>query len=88
MTVARVLPIALNPDDEVAVLDRGGISRRIRHFRHARGWAQADLAAACDVDRVTIARWETARTVPGVVGFCRLADAFEMTTDYLIRGQP
>lgn len=87
MTAARVLPTATNADDELATLDRAGIAWRIRRLRKDRGWSQTDLADACDIARVTIWRWETADAVPDAVSFCRLADAFHCTLDYLIRGR-
>lgn len=84
---ARVLPVALNPDDEPAMLDRPAIARRIRRLREARGWSQFDLGVACGCPQWQISRWERGIYAPELTAACRLADALETTLDRLIRGR-
>lgn len=85
-SAARILPIATNVDDELAVLDLPGIAWRIRRQRHDKNWFQADVAAACGVTRTTVTNWETSVHPPSLTMCLRLADAFDCTLDWLIRG--
>ncbi len=55
--------------------------RRIRGDRHLTQEALAELA---DVSRVMIARYETGRVMPTVEILIRLADALDVSTDYLL----
>ena len=87
MSVTRVLPAALNPDDELATLDRQAIGRRIKRLRLDRGWTQSDLQDATGAVRTTIAHWERGFWTPSATAFVRLADAFGCRLDYLIRGR-
>jgi len=64
-----------------------GIGWRIRRLRLDRGWRQTDLAAECGVNALAVGAWERGQVTPSTISFCRLADAFECTTDYLIRGR-
>lgn len=86
MTSARVLPTALNADDELATLDLVDIGWRIRRLRKDRGWSQDDLAIATDVQRWAVSNWEHGIRQPSMVAFLRLADAFDCRLDWLVRG--
>lgn len=85
--VRRVLPAALNPDDELATLDLQGIAWRIRLLRRERGWTQTDVGDACEVSRFAVSQWERRHMKVSLVMLCRLADAFGCTLDYLVRGR-
>lgn len=63
------------------------IGARILALRRGRGWTQWELATECGVVRWTVGRWETEAARPDLPSLCRLADAFETTLDYLIRGR-
>ncbi len=80
-------PAALNPDDELATVDRAGIAMRIRQMRHDRGWTQTELGAACDTCRFKISQWERSASGVRLVMLLRLADAFDITLDELVRGR-
>ena len=68
--------------------DVAGVAWRIRRLRRDRQWTQVDLAAECGVQRFTVTRWETSWMLPDALHLCRLADAFGVTTDYLLGRAP
>jgi transcriptional regulator with XRE-family HTH domain len=87
MTVSRVLPAALNPDDELATIDHPGIAWRIRRLRRDRGWTQTEVGDACGVSRFAVSQWERRHMKVSLVMLCRLADAFGCRLDWIIRGR-
>jgi DNA-binding XRE family transcriptional regulator len=87
MSVDSTPPAALNPDDELATLDRTGLACRMRSLRRERGWRQIHVADACEVSRFTVSQWERARFPPGTTMLLRLADVFGCSLDYLLRGR-
>lgn len=60
------------------------IADRIREFREAKGWTQDDLAAAADMNRVTIAKYESGRIEPKSKSLSKLALALDVSTDALL----
>ena len=68
---------------------RGIIAERVRLARAARGWSQAKLCSVIERTsrrRVTgpwLAAYETGRRRPSVPVLCDLADALEVSLDYL-----
>lgn len=86
MSVSRALPTALTPDDELATLDAADIAWRIRRLRRDRGWTQFDLSIATGADLHTVVMWESEPRIPRLIFCCRLADAFECSLDYVVRG--
>lgn len=60
------------------------IGERIREFREAKGWTQDELAVAADMNRVTIAKYESGRIEPKSKSLSKLATALGITTDVLI----
>ena len=83
-----VSPRILDPEAvALTTLDLAGIAWRIRRLRWERGWSQSDLGAATGAARATVSRWERAHCAPDVETLCRLADAFECSLDYIVRGR-
>ena len=67
------------------------IGKRLRFLRDQKDMTQADLAKMLGVSRVTVTNWETDRAVPFYEAVIKMADYFEVTTDYilgLILGDP
>jgi DNA-binding XRE family transcriptional regulator len=62
-----------------------GRRRWLAERRAAAGLTQESLAARVEVERTTIARWETGATTPGLWVRSRLASALDLTTDELDR---
>jgi len=57
----------------------GNRRSRLAERRRALGLTQEALAARCDVERTTVARWETGFMEPGLWIRARLAEALEVT---------
>lgn len=60
------------------------IADRIRKYREAKGWTQDDLAAAAEMHRVTIAKYELGKIEPKSESLQKLAAALEISTDVLL----
>ncbi len=57
---------------------------RLRQARQAKGLSQAALAETVGTRQSQISRNENGRRLPDSETLCRLADALELTTDYLM----
>lgn len=62
--------------DKIAVI--------ITNLRKEKGWSQADLSAKSSVSREMIGKYERGRAVPSVDAAKKIADAFEVSLDYLV----
>lgn len=62
---------------------------RIKYHRNKKELTQKEFAAILKVPRDTLANWEVDRATPSVDMLAKIADYFEVTTDYLLgRPQP
>lgn len=57
---------------------------RIRDLREDRDLRQIDVANATGIDQKTLSNYETGKTNPDSYAIIRLANFFEVTTDYLL----
>lgn len=57
---------------------------RLKSARDLRGWNQADLAEATKLQVSAISHFETGTRSPSFDNLRKLADALQVTTDYLI----
>lgn len=57
---------------------------RLRAARNLRGWNQEDLASKAGMPASSIAHFETGTRKPSFESLRRLANALEITTDYLL----
>ena len=62
------------------------ISDRIQSLRKARGITQEQLADAVGVSRQAVSKWEAEQSVPDLERIVAMAEYFDVTTDYLLRG--
>ncbi len=62
-------------------MDTGKI---ITQLRDQFGWSQSDLSNKSDVSRVMIGKYERGEAVPSLDAAKKIADAFEVTLDYLV----
>lgn len=62
------------------------ISDRIQSLRNARGITQEQLADAVGVSRQAVSKWEAEQSVPDLERVVAMAEYFDVTTDYLLRG--
>lgn len=63
------------------IIDTG---ERIRALRKERGLNQDQLAELANLNRVTVAKYESGRVEPGAQALARIADALEVSTDALL----
>lgn len=57
---------------------------KIREIRMQRGYNQEQLAELANLNRVTIAKYESGKVEPGAQALDRIADALEVTVDELL----
>ncbi len=57
---------------------------RIRDLREDRDLRQVDVANATGIDQKTLSNYETGKTNPDSYAIIRLAEFFQVTTDYLL----
>ena len=60
------------------------IGEKIMQLRKAKGWSQTDLAKAVNASREAIGKYERNEAVPAVDTAKKIADAFEVSLDYLV----
>lgn len=59
-------------------------SKRLRQLRVERGLTQGELAERLGIARNSIFSYETSRRVPDIDVLAKLAEFFEVTSDYLV----
>ena len=64
------------------------IGTRIADLRTALNLTQLELAERLGVTDRAVSKWETGASYPDITLLPQLADIFNVTTDYLLRGQP
>lgn len=57
---------------------------RIKQLRTALGYTQAKLASVLNVSRTTVTMWETGQREPDYATLAKLADIFNISSDYII----
>ena len=60
------------------------LGEQIKALRKERGWSQADLAGRIGGDAGQISRYENGKITPSVEVIVRLAELFDVATDYLL----
>lgn len=60
------------------------VKNRIRDLREDLDLRQIDVAKATGIDQKTLSNYETGKTNPDSFAIIRLAEFFDVTTDYLI----
>lgn len=60
------------------------IGKRIAELRKAKNWSQGDLAKAVQASRDIIGKYERGENSPSVEMAVKLADALEVSVDYLL----
>jgi transcriptional regulator with XRE-family HTH domain len=59
-------------------------SKIIADLRKAKDWSQTELAANSGVSREMIGKYERGEAVPSIDAAKKIADAFEVSMDYLV----
>ena len=60
------------------------LNERLRQIRNEKSWTQGDLATAAGISRETVINYENGRRKPTFDIILKLADALEVTLDYLL----
>jgi transcriptional regulator with XRE-family HTH domain len=60
------------------------IGRRITELRKKKGWSQTELAKQVSASREAIGKYERDEAQPSVETAKKIADAFDVTLDYLV----
>ena len=61
-----------------------GFPVRLRRMRRRHGMSHEVLAGLCSLHVNAIERYEAGKTMPSTQSLCRLADCFQVSTDYLL----
>ncbi len=62
------------------------IGTRIANLRNENAMTQAQLADVLSVSVQAVSKWETSVSNPDISLLCKIADTFNVTIDYLLRG--
>ena len=57
---------------------------RVRDLRKEHGWSQGELAEKVGADPAQISRYENGRITPSADAVVRIAEVFDVSTDYLL----
>lgn len=60
------------------------IGSRISELRKKKNWSQSDLAKAINVSRIIVGRYERNEAAPSIDIAKKMAEAFEVSLDYLV----
>lgn len=60
------------------------LASKITELRKEKAWSQSELAKQIQVSREIVGRYERGDAVPSIDIAKRMADAFEVTLDYLV----
>jgi transcriptional regulator with XRE-family HTH domain len=85
---ARVLParlLLMVDENRDGLADRQTLGQRIRELRLRRGWSQQLLGEKVGVRQKQISSYERNVNIPSGQIFIALADAFDVSLDYLAR---
>lgn len=60
------------------------LGQRIGELRRSFSWSQVDLAKRLGVAKQTVSNWENENIQPSIEMLLRLAQIFNVTTDYML----
>ncbi|MBR6309485.1 MAG: helix-turn-helix transcriptional regulator [Lachnospiraceae bacterium] len=63
------------------------LADKIINERKRCGWSQEELAEKLSVSRQSVSKWEGAQAVPDLQKILKMAEIFNVTTDYLLRDE-
>ena len=61
------------------------LAEKIVKLRKQIGWSQEELAEKMDVSRQSVSKWESTYSIPDLNKILKLAELFEVSTDYLLK---
>lgn len=63
------------------------IANRIQQLRKTKGISQEELANLIGVSRQAVSKWESEQSIPDIDKVIALSDYFQVSTDYLLKGE-
>ena len=60
------------------------LGERVKALRKERGWLQAELAQHISADARQVSRYEKGRITPSLEALAKIAEAFDVSADYLL----
>jgi len=60
------------------------LSKRLKEIREEKGLSQRELAKLLNIDKSTVAKYETGERSPDADMIVKLADFFDVSTDFLL----
>ena len=60
------------------------LNENIKKLRMAQGLNQVEFAKSLSVTKQCVSNWENDNVVPSIEMLCKIADFFEVSTDYLL----
>lgn len=63
------------------------LADKIIKLRKQLGWSQEELADKMDVSRQSVSKWESTNSIPDLTKIIKLAELFNVTTDFLLKDE-
>ncbi|MEY8522453.1 XRE family transcriptional regulator [bacterium 1XD8-76] len=63
------------------------IAERLKDLRKEAGYSQEQVAELLNVSRQAVSKWESAQGYPDIENIVKLAQMYEISTDYLLLGK-
>lgn len=63
------------------------IAERLKDLRKEAGYSQEQVAELLNVSRQAVSKWESAQGYPDIENIVKLAQMYEVSTDYLLLGK-
>lgn len=63
------------------------IAERLKDLRKEAGYSQEQVAELLNVSRQAVSKWESAQGYPDIENIIKLAQMYEVSTDYLLLGE-
>ncbi len=63
------------------------LAEKIIKCRKQLGWSQEELAEKMNISRQSVSKWESANSIPDLNRIIKLAEIFDVTTDYLLKDE-
>ena len=60
------------------------LNENIKKLRMAKGLNQVEFAKSLSVTKQCVSNWENDNVIPSIEMLCKIADFFEVSTDYLL----
>ena len=77
----------MSPTIGPPAIERGTVGERIRRVRSERAWTQDQLAGIVGVSRSAVAQWETDRVGQVRGNLTRIAQALDVSVEFLLHGE-